>query len=106
MALFRYFQKTEKTLDEHFKKRLHTLLESKNKPFTISGVLEMAKENGDEPHDPSKTTVKANRYYFHSNHLIRWLDPEKNKVDVKTEEAVATGKDLLSDSSVKKDKCK
>ena len=34
------------TLDEHFKKRLHTLLESKNKPFTISGVLEMAKENG------------------------------------------------------------
>ncbi|MEZ4937315.1 MAG: hypothetical protein R2799_06945 [Crocinitomicaceae bacterium] len=68
--------------------------------------MEMAKENGDEPHDPSKTTVKANRYYFHNNHLIRWLDPEKNKVDVKTEEAVATGKELLSDSSIKKDKCK
>ncbi|MDH3677581.1 MAG: 2-oxoacid:ferredoxin oxidoreductase subunit alpha [Nitrosopumilus sp.] len=34
------------TLDNYFKKRLHQTLESKNKPFTISGVLEMAKEKG------------------------------------------------------------
>ena len=34
------------TLDEYFKERLHKFLESKNKPFTISGVLEIAKENG------------------------------------------------------------
>ena len=39
---------TEKvhTLDTPFKDRLHQFLESKNKPFTISGVLELAKEKG------------------------------------------------------------
>jgi len=35
-----------RTLDTPFKDRLHKLLESKNKPFTIAGVLELAKENG------------------------------------------------------------
>ncbi|MCS5528620.1 MAG: 2-oxoacid:acceptor oxidoreductase subunit alpha [Nitrosopumilus sp.] len=35
-----------RTLDTPFKDRLHELLESKNKPFTIAGVLELAKENG------------------------------------------------------------
>ena len=34
------------TLDAPFKERLHKELESKNKPFTIQGVLEIAKENG------------------------------------------------------------
>jgi 2-oxoglutarate ferredoxin oxidoreductase subunit alpha len=34
------------TLDNYFKERLHQILESKNKPFTISGVLELAKEKG------------------------------------------------------------
>lgn len=34
------------TLDAPFKERLHNELESKNKPFTIAGVLEIAKENG------------------------------------------------------------
>ncbi|MEX0862234.1 2-oxoacid:ferredoxin oxidoreductase subunit alpha [Nitrosopumilus sp.] len=34
------------TLDAPFKERLHKELESKNKPFTVSGVLEIAKENG------------------------------------------------------------
>ena len=34
------------TLDNFFKKRLHDELESKNKPFTIEGVLELAKEKG------------------------------------------------------------
>jgi len=39
---------TEKvhTLDAPFKDRLHQFLESKNKPFTIAGVLELAKEKG------------------------------------------------------------
>ena len=31
---------------EPFKERLHKELESKNKPFTIAGVLEIAKEKG------------------------------------------------------------
>ena len=35
-----------RTLDSPFKERLHKYLESKNKPFTISGVLELAKEKG------------------------------------------------------------
>ncbi len=34
------------TLDGPFKERLHKELESKNKPFTIAGVLEIAKEKG------------------------------------------------------------
>ena len=34
------------TLDAPFKERLHKELESKNKPLTIAGVLEIAKENG------------------------------------------------------------
>jgi len=35
-----------RTLDAPFKERLHKFLKSKNKPFTIAGVLETAKENG------------------------------------------------------------
>ena len=35
-----------RTLDSPFKERLHRFLESKNKPFTISGVLEIAREKG------------------------------------------------------------
>ncbi len=35
-----------RTLDAPFKERLHKELESKNKPFTITGVLDIAKENG------------------------------------------------------------
>ena len=34
------------TLDAPFKERLHKELESKNKPFTIAGVLDIAKDNG------------------------------------------------------------
>ena len=35
-----------RTLDAPFRERLHKELESKNKPFTITGVLDVAKENG------------------------------------------------------------
>ncbi len=34
------------TLDSPFKDRLHKELEAKNKPFTVAGVLEIAKEKG------------------------------------------------------------
>ena len=37
---------TVRTLDNPFKERLHKELESKNKPFTVAGVLEIAKDNG------------------------------------------------------------
>ena len=42
-----------RTLDEYFKERLCKLLESKNKPFTILGALEIAKENGVHLHPVS-----------------------------------------------------
>ena len=35
-----------RTLDAPFKERLHANLKSKNKPLTVSGALELAKENG------------------------------------------------------------
>ncbi len=35
-----------RTLDAPFKERLHKELELKNKPFTVAGVLEIAKDNG------------------------------------------------------------
>ena len=35
-----------RTLDDPFKERLYKELESKNKPFSITGVLDIAKENG------------------------------------------------------------
>ena len=35
-----------RTLDAPFKERLHKMLESKNKPFTIAGALDFAKDNG------------------------------------------------------------
>ena len=37
---------TVRTLDAPFKERLHKELESKNKPFTVAGVLEIAKDKG------------------------------------------------------------
>lgn len=42
-----------RTLDEYFKERLYKLLESKNKPFTILGALELAKESGVHLHPVS-----------------------------------------------------
>ena len=49
-----------RTLDNYFKERLHTELESKNKPFTIDGVLEIAKEKGVHLYPVSFKTILAN----------------------------------------------
>ena len=48
------------TLDNYFKERLHKELESKNKPFTISGVLDIAKENGVKIYPVSFRKILAN----------------------------------------------
>ena len=47
------------TLDNYFKERLHQELESKNKPFTIAGVIELAKENGVNLYPVSFKTILA-----------------------------------------------
>lgn len=48
------------TLDSPFKTRLHELLESKNKPFTIKGVLEIAQEKGVKLYPVSFRTLLSN----------------------------------------------
>ncbi len=48
------------TLDNYFKERLHQILESKNKPFTIAGVLELAKDKGVSLHPVSFKSILAN----------------------------------------------
>ncbi|MFB5607483.1 MAG: 2-oxoacid:acceptor oxidoreductase family protein, partial [Candidatus Nitrosomaritimum yanchengensis] len=48
------------TLDNFYKKRLHDELESKNKPFTIEGVLELAKEKGVRLFPVSFKSILAN----------------------------------------------
>jgi 2-oxoglutarate ferredoxin oxidoreductase subunit alpha len=47
------------TLDNYFKERLHRELESKNKPFTIDGVLEIAREKGVNLYPVSFKTILA-----------------------------------------------
>jgi 2-oxoglutarate ferredoxin oxidoreductase subunit alpha len=47
------------TLDNYFKERLHQKLESKNKPFTIDGVLEIAREKGVNLYPVSFKTILA-----------------------------------------------
>lgn len=48
------------TLDNYFKERLHKELESKNKPFTIAGVLDIAKEKGVKIYPVSFRQILAN----------------------------------------------
>ena len=48
------------TLDNYFKERLHADLTSKNKPYTIEGVLEIAKEKGVKLYPVSFKNILAN----------------------------------------------
>jgi 2-oxoglutarate ferredoxin oxidoreductase subunit alpha len=48
-----------RTLDNYFKERLQKELESKNKPFTIDGVLEIAREKGINLYPVSFKTILA-----------------------------------------------
>lgn len=48
------------TLDNYFKERLQKHLELKNKPFTIAGVLELAKEKGIKLYPVSFKSLLAN----------------------------------------------
>ena len=66
---------TEKvhTLDAPFKERLHEFLESKNKPFTIAGALEIAKEKGVRLYPISFKTLLENLSKEVENPKLRGL---------------------------------
>ena len=61
------------TLDSPFKERLHKFLESKNKPFTIAGVLEIAKEKGVNLYPVSFKTILENLAKEADNPKLRGL---------------------------------
>jgi len=61
------------TLDNYFKERLHKELESKNKPFTIKGVLEIAKEKGVKIYPVSFKTLLANLAEENENPKLKGL---------------------------------
>ena len=61
------------TLDNYFKERLHQELESKNKPFTIAGVLEIAKEKGVHLYPVSFREILSNLAEKTKNPKLRGL---------------------------------
>ncbi len=61
------------TLDNYFKERLHQELESKNKAFTIAGVLDIAKEKGVHLYPVSFREILANLSEKTNNPKLRGL---------------------------------
>ena len=61
------------SLDNYFKKRLHDELETKNKPFTIEGVLEIAKDKGVKLYPVSFKSLLANLAEETENPKLRGL---------------------------------
>ncbi|WP_316506009.1 2-oxoacid:ferredoxin oxidoreductase subunit alpha [Nitrosopumilus sp.] len=71
-----------RTLDTPFKERLHNFLESKNKPFTIAGVLELAKEKGVNLYPVSFKTLLENLAKEVDNPKLRGLVRMYNVIGV------------------------
>jgi len=61
------------SLDNYFKRRLHDELETKNKPFTIEGVLAIAKEKGVKLYPVSFKNLLANLAEETENPKLRGL---------------------------------
>lgn len=70
------------TLDAPFKERLCKFLESKNKPFTIAGVLELAKEKGVQLYPVSFKTLLENLSEEVGNPKLRGLVRMYNVIGV------------------------
>lgn len=70
------------TLDPPFKERLHHFLESKNKPFTIAGVLEIAKEKGVKLYPVSFKSILENLSEEANNPKLRGLVRMYNVIGV------------------------
>jgi hypothetical protein len=68
-----------------------------NVPFNVTP--EVAKEIGVEPFDDKKTKILEDRYYFHENRMIRWVNEEKKDVDVKSREFKEAEKELVEFSA-------
>jgi 2-oxoglutarate ferredoxin oxidoreductase subunit alpha len=71
-----------RTLDSPFKNRLHKFLESKNKPFTIASVLEIAKEKGVSLYPVSFKTLLENLSEEVDNPKLRGLVRMYNVIGV------------------------
>ncbi len=71
-----------RTLDSPFKERLHKFLESKNKPFTIAGVLEVAKEKGVNLYPVSFKTILEDMAKETDNPKLRGLVRMYNVIGV------------------------
>ncbi|NNL59232.1 MAG: 2-oxoacid:acceptor oxidoreductase subunit alpha [Nitrosopumilus sp.] len=70
------------TLDPPFKERLHEFLKSKNKPFTIAGVLEIAKEKGVKLYPVSFKSILENLSQEFNNPKLRGLVRMYNVIGV------------------------
>lgn len=46
-------------------------------------------------YDPAKTILTENRYYFHNEKFIRWLDNKKKEVDLAVGKNSSAGKELI-----------
>ena len=71
-----------RSLDSPFKERLHKYLESKNKPFTIGGVLEIAKEKGVNLYPVSFKKILVNLAQEADNPKLRSLIRMYNVIGV------------------------
>ncbi len=40
----------------------------------------------DEFFDIEKSKIKENRYYFHNNKMVSWIDDKKSNIDINKEE--------------------
>lgn len=67
-------------------------------------VTEDIPEEGVETYDEKKTEESVNRYYFTKNKLIRWIKPDKKKVDIKSPAFKEKQEELLKDVQFIKDK--
>ncbi len=57
----------------------------------------MAEEyNDSEVFNPEKTIIIEDRYYFNEEKLIRWIDNDKNEVDLSSEENILKGLGLIN----------
>lgn len=66
----------------------------------------MQKNNDSATYDPKKTVVEQERYYFHHEKLIRWLDNDKKEVDLSLETSILFGEYLVGHAHKLRDNLK
>ena len=99
-----WYGESGKRIREYYYKDHHIFfvfdqVEYYNQPYYIDA--EQLKEMGvedQEPFNPEKSTYEENRYYFHNDELIRWIDPEKQQKDILLLEHIIEGQKLIIDA--------